>query len=280
MTQAILANRLQEKQFNIASHYDIMEQLDRDVHEDTKLSRSEVFTAINLIHKVPNSLFLPCFGTGRHIPSLVELGVKRIVGVDMSPKCVSKAKKLFGSLPGVELFVGDLRAWKTDEKFDAAILLGNSFADCIDPEILFQVTQGMTAPLRNGGLFLMDYIGQNYLSRCRLREPSVWDAELFGCPVIDTRTPRYNALENVMTISVEAKKRQKPTQIVWNGYYQKLILSDEQVQKHFAEAGVSINNLGKADKLNTNYYKNHVGSLGMIGQSNWWVGKKTKEVVI
>ncbi len=265
-------------QFPIADHYDVMEQLDRDVHEDEELSRSEVIAAIHLIGSVPESVFLPCFGTGRHIPFLLEQGVKRIVGVDLSPACVQKAKRLYSHLQGVRLQVGDLSTWRTQQQFDAAILLGNSFADCIDPQTLLKVTRGMTAPVKIGGKFVMDYIGENYLDRCGSKEASVWDAVMYGRPVKDIRIPRYERKSGVMTIDVVATSATQSDEMVWKGHYQKLVLDHTQISQHFFTTGMLMQFAGTAREVNAVYYCDHPGELGMIARSDWWLGKKMEEI--
>lgn len=260
-------------QFDLVSHYDAMEQLDADVHDDIELSRTESCLALRLIAEPVRSVFLPCFGTGRHIPHLLEAGVQRIVGVDLSPKCVAKAQHLFGHLRGVELQVANLLAWSTFERFDATILLGNSFGDIIDPKLLGQVTAGMLAPLKPGGVFIMDYIGQEYLDRCHENYTAVWTAKLDGSHVHDRRTPRFDAGSSVMTIDVVASDMET-NRPIWQGGYQKLVLADDEICGHFNQHGVRMVSAGRATSLNTDYYNSHEGELGMIACSTWWVGHK------
>lgn len=260
-------------QFSIADHYDIMAELDRDVHDDAALSATEADLALALIGAVPPSVFLPCFGTGRHIGRLLECGVQRIVGVDLSPRCVDKARRQFVGDPRVELVVGNLATWRTPERFDAVILLGNSFGDIIDPRVLAKVTSGMIAPLAQTGTFLMDYIGEGYLDRACSRISSCWDAVLHGTTVEDRRTPRFDEETRVMSIDVEVRAKRDGTQ-VWTGCYQKAVLSDKQLRTHFVERGLLLRAHGRATELNRDYYGNHHGELGMIARSTWWTGHR------
>ena len=276
--QRRLAAQAALSQFSIADHYDVMVQLDRDVHDDEKLSTTEVDTALRLMSGVPRSVFLPCFGTGRHIQALLTAGVQRIVGVDLSPKCVEKARALCGGDHRVELHVGDLCTWTTTEQFDASILLGYSFGDIINSEIFPKVTQGMVRPLKPGGLFVFDYIGRGYLDRCRRASTTVWQAILDGRPVEDRRTPRYDPETWVMTIDVEAVAREHGADnVLWRGFYQKLILNDYWLDCHFTRAGIALRKAGVATKVNEAYYQGHVGELGMIARSTWWVAHKPPE---
>lgn len=261
------------QQFNISAHYDTMAQLDADVHDDVELSRTEVEVALRLIGFTPQRLFLPCFGTGRHIQAFLNAGVERIVGVDLSPACVGKAQEQFGDDARVELHVGDLRSWRTNESFDAAVLLGNSFGDIVDRKLLAEVTEGMVAPLRRYGAFLMDYIGEGYLSRCREGVSSEWNASLNGRSVRDRRTARFDPLNRVMTISVEASDAETED-LLWSGAYQKTVFDDRQVVEHFGRACVRIKAEGRATVLNTAYYGGYTGDLGMIASSTWWIGRK------
>lgn len=263
-------------QFSIADHYDVMAELDRDVHDDEHLSATEADAALALVGMVPRSVFLPCFGTGRHIPRLLERGVDRVVGVDLSPVCVEKARRLFHGDSRVELHVGDLSTWQTSERFDTAVLLGNSFGDIINRELLLAVTRGMVAPVRTGGAFVMDYIGQGYLDRCESGKTTTWQAVLHEQQVEDRRTPSFNFASRVMTINVEAVAVNGAEHVLWRGYYQKLILDHREVQHHFAEVGMDIRSCGRATEVNAAYYHGHEGELGMIARSTWWVGKKTE----
>ncbi len=265
------ARTLRPAQFDIARHYDIMEQLDRDIHDNRALADAEVDTVLRLIGRVPKSVFLPCFGTGRHIASLLNRGVQRIVGVDLSPKCVEKARRAHHDDPRVELHVGDLATWNSDERFGASVLLGNSFGDIVDPDLLARVTYGMVRPVSHTGVFVMDYIGEGYLDRCHTQSTTRWEAELNGRPVFDDRTARFDDHSGVMSIDVRVTD-QSTGKLAWEGTYQKAILNRGQVQTHFRRAGIFMESEGLATGVNT-YYQGHTGELGMIARSTWWVGR-------
>jgi hypothetical protein len=246
-----------------------MAELDKDVHDNTRLSESEVAAAIGLLGSVPHSVFLPCFGTGRHIAPLLALGVKRIVGVDLSPACVEKAKRIHGRDFRVSLHIGDLGSWRSHERFDACILLGNSFGDIVNTRVLERVTLGMVEPVISDGAFLMDYIGEGYLDRCGTT--TRWESNLGDTLVFDDRTPRYDPRTGVMSIDVRAASAEDGD-LIWSGCYQKIVLSQDAVREHFARVGVEIAPLGLATTLNS-YYLDHEGNLGMIARSTWWIGR-------
>lgn len=275
-TGASQRNRF-DKPENIANHYDIMAQLDKDVHGNERLSMMEVMAAINLLGHVPERVFLPAFGTARHVKYLLQMGVKHITGVDLSPACVALALEEWGDDSRVELIVGDLTKWENPgDPFDASILLGNSFADATDHQILAAVTAGMVRPLREGGIFLMDYIGEGYLSRCNGQSVE-WQAEYNGVHIIDRRTPSFNPETRIMTIDVQGIPADQPdAEPIVKTQYQKLILDNDAVQVHFIQYGkVHLVNAGKATAVNQ-YYKGAEGELGMIARAEWWVGPKYK----
>lgn len=276
MSAPVHASLLRPAQFNVAKHYDAIRQLDQDVYRNRELAESEVETAIRLIGSVPERVFLPCFGTGRHIRALLARGVKRIVGVDLSRKCVEDALRMLGDVDAgrsVDLHVGDLTFFHSREEFDASILLGNSFGDITDPNLALRVTRGMVRLLSPSGVLVMDYIGPYYLDRCHGGQTVRWEAEMDGVAVYDDRTPRYDPVSQVMSIDVRATRRDNGKR-VWKGTYQKLILDDATLRKHFATVGITLESAGPASNLNP-YYANHSGELGMIGRSHWWTGRRS-----
>ena len=277
-----------QPQFEIAAHYNVMAELDADIHGNKELSRREVELALRLIGCVPETVFLPCFGTGRHIGPLLDAGVQRIVGVDLSPECVKKARQEFSREPHVSLILGDLCAPAPRQRqFDAVLLLGNSFGDLVDDRALKRFVAGITTPLKPGGCFVMDYIGTNYLKRCQSGAASEWSAMLSGCPVRDIRTPRYDKKGRVMTIEVEVRQYPYPIfgaipgailsrgTVLWRGYYQKKVLGHIAVQHLFDESGVRLQPRGKASSLNEYFLGHDPSEFGMISQSEWWIGTKT-----
>ncbi|MDO8618111.1 MAG: class I SAM-dependent methyltransferase [Candidatus Uhrbacteria bacterium] len=268
--------RVRPRQFGIREHYDVMSELDRDVHDDEPLARSEVSSTLRLMaNVVPRSLLLPCCGTGRHAAQFLERGVERLVGVDLSPECLNKARQQVSKSrwPNAAHFIEtDLRSWDTDEKFDAAAVLGNSFADVIERDALREVTVGMVRLLRRGAFFIMDYIGRNYLDRCG--HSSSWQVVFDGKRATDCRTPRYDPVSQVMTIDVIVTDNETG-RILWEGFYQKLVLMDAEVVAHFDGVGVDLRRVGVATDLHPAYYAGHdPNALGMIARSTWWVGIK------
>lgn len=278
--------RREEPQFAIPAHYDVTAELDRDIHENAELSTQEVELALRLSGTIPQSVFLPCFGTGRHIAALLRNGVQRIVGVDLSSTCAEKAKRSFAHDKRVELYRGDLCTWQTNEKFDAVFLLGNSFGDLIQEDALTEFVKGITMPLMETGTFIMDYIGTNYLDRCT-GTSATWDVTFRDQPAHDTRTARYNVNCQVMTIHIEVRGTPVPTWgsipvpmpliqrlLLWSGYYQKRILNKKEIHSLFRCSSVSMVPMGVASTLNPYFQGRDLNLFGMIPRSMWWVGNR------
>ena len=259
------------RQFDVAAHYDIMAELDRDVHDNQELSLADVEHALALMRTVPRSVFLPCFGTGRHIQPLLDAGVQRIVGVDLSPVCVEKAQRFLQPGCNVHLEVADLLTWKTDETFDAVLLLGNSYGDIIDRTLNAEMTRQMLLPLKVGGAFVMDYVGRNYEGMCHAGQACSWPVVLNGQQATDTRTPSFDPNTRVMTISVTVSS---PGATIWEGKYQKLVLGQEDVKGLFVQQGVSMTPYGMA-KINHPFHQKQFGGFGMLAAADWWIGRKT-----
>lgn len=260
------------KGFDIPTHYDLMVELDRDVHDNQELSRSEVAYALSLIGYVPKTVFLPCVGTGRHIRPLLEAGVQRIVGVDVSNASIIKARESLEDDARVELIVADLLKFSSREMFDAVLLLGNSFGDLIDKTKLQHFVCRLIWCLKDKGALVMDYIGEGYLGRCYPPTPTTWELEFQGKPASDTRTPSFDLLKRVMSIEAvvcdpDTGERMAQTR------YLKLVLTPDEVIKMFGWIYVYLKPMGLA-KEKVGYYRDQNTQLGMLACSTWWVGQR------
>jgi len=259
-------------QFDIPSHYDLMVELDSDVHEDLELSRSEVELALRLLGRVPESVFLPCFGTGRHIPPLLEAGVKRIVGVDVSNASVAKAVERLRGDARVELIVADLTKWNPKEQFEAVLLLGNSFGDVLDWSQLRRFVSALSRSLKADGLLIMDYIGQGYSHLYQGSDPLVWFSSYLGKPVKDSRKVCFCPDCQVLTIHIQVRDRDSGEHILYDTY-KKVVLASGQVERLFGEYLIGMTRPDMACEINP-YYSGLEANLGMLACSTWWVGKK------
>lgn len=262
-------------QFDLRRHYDIMAALDADVHRDAELSAAEARAALTIIGDVPKRMFLPCCGTGRHIRPLLAFGVSKILGVDLSEKCLDKARDDFDQDRRVALYCEDLRAWSADEPCNALIMLGNSFGDLVDLGETRRMVRQMVAQLKGGAAIIMDYIGTGFLRRCEEQSATRWPIRYQGRACTDTRIPWYDPKRRIMTIEVSVTDDLNG-QYLWRGHYQKLVLDEGQVRALFRDCGVRIEPVGVATRIPVirDYYASFRGERGMLGVSTWWRGIK------
>lgn len=73
----------------------------------------------------PNSVLDVGCGSGRYLAALSQLGIRRLVGIDLSANMLELAKaQVCDTGAEVELIAGDLADWSTDERFDLVIAMG------------------------------------------------------------------------------------------------------------------------------------------------------------
>ncbi len=112
----------------------------------------------------------PC-GIGRHATRLAKLGY-RVVGVDLSPPYVARAKELAeeeGAADRASYFVGDLRNLRAavppgETPFDVAMNLWTSFG-YYDEETDARTLRDYAALVSPGGLLLVDFVNRDFLVR-------------------------------------------------------------------------------------------------------------------
>jgi SAM-dependent methyltransferase len=65
-------------------------------------------------------------GSGRYLTALAELGVERLVGIDLSAAMLELARKQLATVPSVdiELVCADFMRWSTEERFDLVVAMG------------------------------------------------------------------------------------------------------------------------------------------------------------
>lgn len=134
---------------------------------DETATRQEAQNVIRLLElDEPGSrlLDLGC-GTGRHALELQRQGLE-VTGVDRTRPYVEKARKA-ASEEGlaVELVVGDMRSFRRDEAFDAAISMFSTFGYFSEPEEERRVLDNFHASLKPGGRLLMELHGKEILAR-------------------------------------------------------------------------------------------------------------------
>ena len=78
-------------------------------------------------YKLETALDVGC-GSGRYEPGLAELGVRRIVGIDFSPRMLDLARQNTGHIQGAkeifEFVCSDFMEFQTQETFEVVIAMG------------------------------------------------------------------------------------------------------------------------------------------------------------
>ena len=102
-----------------------------------------------------------CCGPGRHSTELAARGYK-VTGVDRSPFLLSKARARSADVEWVQ---ADMRDFVRPESFDLAINMFTSFGYFDDKDDDARVLRNIHESLRDGGAFLIDVIGKEYLAK-------------------------------------------------------------------------------------------------------------------
>ena len=133
--------------------------------------------AINLILKGcgiqrGKLLDLGC-GTGQHAIRLARMGYK-VIGIDSSYEMIRKAgEKARSAKVDVEFVVSDMKKFATDERFDGILCLFGSFSHLIKLEDVRTLFLNTSRLLRNGGVFIFDFINKDGARR-GWKEWSTW----------------------------------------------------------------------------------------------------------
>ncbi|QTA86607.1 methyltransferase domain-containing protein [Desulfonema magnum] len=140
---------------------------DADVVEDTKITRREADTFINVLKLTPEDTILDlCCGQGRHVLELAQRGFK-IEGLDRSRYLIQKAKALAKKENlHVRFREGDVRKLPYPaDKFEVVTVLGNSFgyfeAASDDHRVLREIFRVLTP----WGRLLLDVTDGEYLRK-------------------------------------------------------------------------------------------------------------------
>lgn len=91
-------------------------------------------------------------GTGRLAKILYENGYD-VVGLDLSEEMLDIARE---RVPDIKFVQDDIRDFDLDDRFDAIICLGHSFAHMIKDEDIYHALECFNKHLRKGGLLIMD----------------------------------------------------------------------------------------------------------------------------
>ena len=112
-----------------------------------------------------NSILDLACGPGRHTMALASLGFK-VTGVDLSPFLLGKARQRASEASvEIEWIHEDMRNFKRSGGFDLALSLFTSFGYFEDPKDDLKVLRNVYQSLVNGGVFLIDIVGKEWLAR-------------------------------------------------------------------------------------------------------------------
>ncbi|MDH5490589.1 MAG: methyltransferase domain-containing protein [Myxococcales bacterium] len=158
---------------------------DGDVVEDSTLTEVEVDDIVRMLELGPDDRILDlCCGQGRHSMELARRGHAGVVGIDRSRYLVRLARRR-AKKEGLSLrfHEGDARrVGSRRERFDAALLLGNSFGYFDKADDDQKVLEGVRRVLRPGGKILMDVADGEWMrTNFEARSWEWLDASHFVC---------------------------------------------------------------------------------------------------
>lgn len=130
----------------------------------------DVDAIVELLGLAPDARVLDlCCGPGRYALELRRRGFA-VTGVDLHAPYLEQAREKDAE---VEWVHSDMREFRRDGAFDAAINLFSSFGYFEDPEDDRRVARNVCQSLKPGGVFLLDTMGKEVLAR--KFQPRGWD---------------------------------------------------------------------------------------------------------
>ncbi|MBT3271386.1 class I SAM-dependent methyltransferase [Candidatus Poribacteria bacterium] len=115
-----------------------------------------------------------CCGVGRHSAAFARLG-HAVTGVDRTTAFLASARERAAGLD-VEFVHGDMRDFRREGAFDAAVSLFTSFGYFEAPDDDACVLRNVCASLRPGGAFVIDLHGKETIAR--IFQPRGWDSAI------------------------------------------------------------------------------------------------------
>ena len=134
-------------------------------------ARTEVAEVLQLLGTKQSSIILDmCCGNGRHAIELSLLG-HDVTGVDLNEEYIEEGRAQAASRDANPTFVkADLRAFESETRFDAALILWNAFGYfCNDSDDL-RALKSMHRALRSGGKLLIQTHGSETTARKIVRK--------------------------------------------------------------------------------------------------------------
>jgi SAM-dependent methyltransferase len=144
------------------------EALEGWLFDEERLSETprEVSDAIGLLGLEPRARVLDlCCGPGRHSIELARRGY-RVVGVDRTARYLEAARRRAAEEGlSIEFVEQDMRAFRREQAFDAAINLLTSFGYFRDPEDDRTVLSNLYASLKPGGRLVIQLTSKEIVAR-------------------------------------------------------------------------------------------------------------------
>jgi len=196
---------------NYSKYYDLINQ-QKDYQEETEY----IIALINKFARKTYSIFELGCGTGWHAIHLAKSGYK-IFGIDQSAAMIKIANKNKNNQPSsiselITFKEGDIRNYKINQNFDAAISLFHVMSYQITNADLFQSFKTAVNHLTSGGIFIFDcWYGPAVLSdkpysrRKRIENDKI----IIERKAIPKIFPRKNLVEVQFDIKVQDKRTKK-----------------------------------------------------------------------
>ncbi len=271
----------------VGEHYDneILMSLKGEIYFALELSRADVDMALRTYQDVthrrlPAAVYLPCGGTLRHVPRLRDQGVKKVVAVDLSLKCLTAGSSLFGlsGIDAVDVHHQDIRhteRFVPQGGFDLAIMLGNSLGDATDLDVHAECIEAIARALSDDGVFLFDYVSDRY---CPEAAPTTttWPelltlADGVEMKVTDKRSRDYRTIcPGIGILRFEGEVADESGNVLTTYAYEKLAVADDVLTEQFRRAGLDLRPMGSVTRLSP-YHRHRVAmfdDLGMLGAPN------------
>ncbi|MFO7792757.1 MAG: class I SAM-dependent methyltransferase [Candidatus Saliniplasma sp.] len=135
----------------------------RDRMRSTSQQVDKIVEILDL--KVGDKVLDLCCGVGRHTLEFARRGYE-VTGVDLTEKYIEKGEKK-AKKEGVdaEFVKSDMRDFRRENTYDAAINFFSSFGYFNDERDNFKVIENVHSSLKNSGKFLIDVMGKKVMAR-------------------------------------------------------------------------------------------------------------------
>jgi len=154
-----------------------------------------------------------CCGPGRHSLALARQGFA-VTGIDRTRRYLEQARRLAQAEDlEIEFVKDDMRRYRADDRFDAAISLYTSFGFFDDPQDDRRVIENLYASLRKGGGLVIETMGKEVLARL-FRERD-WSREENGTLFLEERKilPDWSGVEIHWILVRDGKVRDFPLRL-------------------------------------------------------------------